>query len=162
MDSDKLIASLDASFDAAVAREEDVAASDLAFSLLQERPLPEVLVRRGPALIQLRDGASASLSVVGRDYLGAGNPLELLVPAASAVVVPAEDGASPDYRRETLSTVLRRWARVGQKVQVETTIGAFCGVLVAVGRDHLWLQSEESWAVIGAASVEVIRAVRAG
>ncbi len=51
MDPHRLIASLDATFEAALARQEERAASKLAFSLLQERYMREVLARMGPAIV---------------------------------------------------------------------------------------------------------------
>ena len=157
-----MLEALSASFDATIAREENQSASDLAFSLRQNRLLIDVLPRLGAAELCLPDGARACVSVVGNDYLGAGDPIELAVPASRAVLVQGGLGGAAERRRESLAMVLRGWGRQGLKVQVDTGCGTLGGLVGAVGSDHIQLQTRLGWALVNLASVDALRVARGG
>ncbi len=154
---DGLFASLDAQFEASIAREEDEAASDLAFSLRQGRRATELLCRSGPSAVTLSGGGHRGVSVVGRDFLAAGEPPEVAVPLRHAVVVSQSTGPSPSWTQDLFVTFLRRWARVAAPVQVDTPSGEVSGRLVAAAEDHLLLATERRWAAVGVDAVVAVR-----
>ncbi len=162
MDPQRLVESLNASFEAAIAREEDRSASELAFSFMQNRPLRDVLARLGSAQLCLPEGARAPVSVVGRDYLGAGDPLELAVPASRAVLLQAGVGEAPELRHDSLLMVLRSWARLGLKVQLEAPSGSIRGYLEAVGSDHVQVHTPLGWGLVALGCLDAVRVVRGG
>jgi hypothetical protein len=154
---DRLIASLDASFDASVARQEDEAASDLAFSLLQGRSFIEALRGRSLALC-LPEGGRAPVVALGRDYVVGGG---MVVPLLRSVLV-AGSREPPSAREDSLLEVLRRWARAGREVEVSTASGTFAGTLVCAAEDHLELRSGRGQVLLGRRAVEWVRGARGG
>jgi hypothetical protein len=156
---DRVFEGLSATFDAAVAREEDIAASDLAFSLAQDRTIAELLQRRAGAL--LLDGQTRfPVTAVGNDYLMTEDPTTV-VPLARAVVVADARGRPADVRRGGMVALLRSWARAGACVQVGTPQGVFSGRIVRASTDHLCVCGRREIAVaLGA--VRWVRVARAG
>lgn len=136
---DRLLASLDAMFDAAIAREEEEAASDLAHGLLQDLSLAETLPRMGSLTALLPGGESLPISVVGRDYVAGGSP-PTIVPVTRAMLLSA-DGSAPEIRAEDLVATLRRVARTGQMVRVKSEGVNAVGRLRRAGVDHLLLET---------------------
>lgn len=135
---DRYIASLDAAFDAAVAREEHEAASDLAFSLVQDRALRDRVARSNDAALVLAGGRSEPVTAVGEDYVAAGDPVRVVVPLTRAVVVRrAPRRPLPRTGAGTMLELLRSWARAGAVVTVEAERGSWTGRLTAAGRDHV-------------------------
>ncbi|HEX2049322.1 MAG TPA: hypothetical protein VHJ34_01675 [Actinomycetota bacterium] len=139
---ERYIATLDAAFDAAVAREEDEAASDLAFSLVQDRSLRERLARAGEAGVVVAEGRIEPVSAVGADYVAAGDPASIAVPLRVAEVVWRDGrGARPATLDGTLLELLRSWARAGAGTTIDTIRASWNGRLVAAGRDHVVVRS---------------------
>ena len=153
---DRLFADLSATFEAAEEREEASAASDLAFSLDQDRTIPDTLARVGGTL-QLPGGGRMCVSEVGADYVGADLPTTVLVPT-SDLVIHLDGGLSPPQITVlTLVERLRIWARRGAFVQVDTPVGQMGGRLQRVAADHLAIRSQEGATVVGWNAVSAVR-----
>ncbi len=155
---DRLLSSLEVTFEAAVNREEEEAATDLAFSLGQDQPLQEVLLRGGPLRLLLEDGAAIPVSIVGADYVIAGDPPRL-VAQASATFVTGGDSRLPREAATSLLTVLRTWARSGASVAVEADGRSYNGVLVQATSDHLVLDAPAGRFVVGRGGVRQVRLI---
>lgn len=152
---DRLLASLDATFDASIAREEDEAASDLAHSLLEDLSLGDVLPRVGPLTVVLPGGVSLPVSVVGRDYVAGGSPPTLIPITGALLMVSGE--SDPAVMPEDLAAALRRLARAG------STVRATCQGVEVVGRlrratvDHILMETAGGRPVVIA--IEAVTAV---
>ena len=159
---ERVIARLEARFDAALALEEEEAAADLAFSLRQDRNLAD-LVRDGGGLRLLEgDGATPEVTVVGADYCGTGSPLDCLRRLGSAPLVTVPGGPGPQLRRDSLHEVARRWARVGSRVQVGLETDGLAGQLTQVGPDNLVLEGAPGRVIVPLWLVRSIRLVHEG
>ena len=175
------MADLDATFEAAAARAEDEAASDLAFSLAQEICWFDSLRRGGAASVALGEGRTAAVEAIGRDYVMAGDRGGLMIiPAAHAVVLrrqgpprrdrdadgPPRHGTTaepaPPAGEDNLVALLRRLARTGCGVEVTTASGAFRGRLLRAGGDHLAVAGHGGEVVVGMGAVVRIRVDRGG
>lgn len=152
---DRLLASLDVAFDAAVAREEDEAASDLAYSLLEDLSLAEALPRMGPLAAVLPGGVSLAVSVVGRDYVAAGSP-PILIPVTGALLMTSGE-SDPEITSEDLLGALRRLARAGQMVRVSSDGVESVGRLRRAAVDHLLIEGATGRAVV--VGIEAVTAV---
>lgn len=160
---DRLIASLDASFEAAVARAEDEAASDLAFSLSQDRELSSAAARLGPLELLLSDGTSCAVARIGSDFFGAGEPLEVLVPASRALLREgSEGGPSPVRSGDLARTVLLRWARLGALVEVMGAPRSVRGRLTRASRDHVEVLASRGRYLVAWEEISSVRRVPEG
>jgi hypothetical protein len=137
---DGLLQSLGATFDAAIAREEEEAAADLAMSLRQDRSLADVLMR-SPWRVVLRPGFSPRLDVVGPDHVVASGGGRHVIPLRWLEVTPDATARPPDRDSRLLVEVLRDVARSGRDVSVLGPGGDHRGVLRWVGTDHLALET---------------------
>ncbi len=137
---ERVIARLEARFDAALARDEEEAAADLAASLRQDRTLAD-LVRAGDGLRLVEgDGALPAVTVVGADYCGTGIPVTCVRRLGSTPLLAEPQGSPPEARRDSLQEVARRWARAGWRVQVGLETDRLTGRLLQVGPDNLVLE----------------------
>lgn len=143
---------LDASFDAAVAREEEVAAADLAFSLRQDVDLRGALARSRRGWSLAGQGGYRTVSEVGRDYLRAG---ALVVPIALAVV-RSDPAPVPEYRDRTMLELLGAACRTGVDVTIRHSSGEAGGRLVRVANDHVAVQKGDAETIVGVAAIEAI------
>jgi hypothetical protein len=134
---DKLIESLEATFDASVARAEDEAASDLALSLLQDATFVEALRHSGPLEARIDGRVPAPVTEVGDNYLACGSGGSLIVPLGRAVVATTAPGSGPVARETTLLSVLRGHVRRGSIVEVTAHGVAYRGRLAQACIDHL-------------------------
>jgi hypothetical protein len=150
---DRVLAELEAAFDAAVTREEDEAAEDLAFSLLQDRPLRDSLIRSGPVSAFLPSGATRAVVAVGTDYVVCERPVPTVIPLRRTVLVRDAEGPVPRSADRDLVGLLRTWARRGAQVELDTDAGTFGGKLVSAGADHVVLA-----ALVGSGSTPGSRA----
>jgi hypothetical protein len=154
---------LEASFEAAVQRSEEAAADDLAFSLLQDSRLQGALSRVGGHHLHLAGVGSLEVAVVGPDFVGAGDPLEVVAPSARAVVVRAQEdmrvgvGARPASTRAPMLEILRGWARPALTVEVATAEDAFRGLLIRACPDHLVLDCGPREVVMGMDAIRYVR-----
>jgi hypothetical protein len=165
---DRLIASLDASFDASIARQEDEAASDLAFSMVQGRTFREA-IRGRPLALCLDGGARLAVTAVGRDYVAAGGTLS---PSSTAVLGPlafsaagagrAVPAAPPVARDDTLLEMLRSWARAGRDLEVSTGSMTIRGRLACATEEHLELVAPTGRWLVGFEAVRWVRSAREG
>jgi len=135
---DNVLSTLGVAFDAAIARDEEVAASDLAISLRQDRDLRDRLLRDGPWKLVLGDARSALVEVVGADFVGAG---PMLVPLGRAVAVRAPEGVGARPSPATLRELLRGLARAKKAVVVSDGGREWSGCAALCGRDYLALEA---------------------
>lgn len=141
-DATPIVSGLEAAFDARIARAEDEAASDLAFSLLQDLTLAEALQRAG-AIDVVRPGGMASPAVeIGPDYVICAFP-RAIVPLRRAVFRGADRAELPKPSDEPLVTALRALARTGRTVEVGAGGSRHRGRLARAGRDHLVIEIPE-------------------
>jgi hypothetical protein len=152
----RFLDSLDASFDAAVAREEDQAASDLALSLLQGRPLSDVALRDGRWAIELGGAHRLPLCLVGADFVESGGRQRVLVPAARAVLVRRSHRERARACDQTLVQRLR--ALLGKNVAISADSGDFKGTLVRVGPDYVVVATPAGDVLAALGGVRWIRA----
>lgn len=138
---DGLFTSLDAGFDATLAREEEAAAADLAVSLAQGRSLAETVAHHGPLAVQLSDGVRLPVAEVGTDHVATEGPFRLVVPLAAALLVEGGEGSSPAASDRDIVSILRAWARRGLEVRVTTPYGTIDGRLMRAGLDYLAIYS---------------------
>jgi len=151
----KLLSSLEVQFDAAVAREEDEAASDLAFSLRQGLFLRDVL-RRGAWNARL-DGALRAVALVGRDYVACAGPDTILIPHRRLVVAPSASGSEARTSPLSLVETLRALCRSGAEVEISGGDVVISGRLMQVGPDHVAVATSSRPAFISAEAVDLIR-----
>ena len=149
---DGLLQSLGATFDAAVAREEEEAAADLAMSLRQGRSFADVLVRSSWRAT-LDPGSSAHVEAVGRDFVIANGLGRHVIPMTHVEVAPSETGARPERIASTLVETLRDVARAGRGVDALSQRGEHSGVLRWVGPDHLALEGRRGLVLIPLAAL---------
>ena len=170
----RTIEALEASFDAALEQSEEEAADDLAFSLLQDSRLAVALSRSSGYRLHLGGAGSPEVSTVGLDFVGAGDPLEVVAPSAGAVAVgpPSGDAAGdevstevgrrPSTIRVPMLEVLRSWARRGHRAEVRTTEDTFRGVLTRACPDHVALGCGGREVLVGISAVRYVRRVLEG
>jgi hypothetical protein len=160
----RTLEALEASFDAALDRSEEEAADDLAFSLLQDSRLPVVLSHGRGYVLQLAGRNPAPVSTVGPDFIGAGDPLEVVAPSVRAVVMRVSgadgDGSGPPPQRTgaTIVEILRGWARRGVRVELNAE-GTFSGVLARACPDHVAVLSGHREVLVGSDAVRYVRRV---
>jgi hypothetical protein len=151
----KLLSSLEVQFDAAVAREEDEAASDLALSLRQGLALLDV-IRRGSWVARF-DGVARPVSLVGRDFVACDGPDAILVPHRRLVVAPSDSGEAARFSPASLVETLRAVCRSGADVEITCGKAAISGRLTQVGPDHAAVVSASGTTFV---ALEVVDRVR--
>jgi len=129
-----LIESLEASFDAATGNVEG--AYELPPHIRQRRAVTDVASGGGAWDFHCSDGKTLPVTLVGRDFVAAGRPPSVLVPAGRAVLVESGISDPPQSSHASLIEELRGLAGFGATVLVEATAGSFDGVLLGVGTDR--------------------------
>lgn len=129
-----MLGSLEATFDARLARAEDEAASDLAFSLLQDLSLTEALERAGPLQVLRAGHPPIPVTEIGADYLGCAPAT--FIPLGRAIARPIA-GPTPVRTDQPLVALLRRHARRGTCARVTARGAVHTGVLARACRDHV-------------------------
>lgn len=148
-----LFASLEASFDAAVGREEDEAADDLAFSLQQGLIQRDLLARRGFA-VTVGSGTYAALEM-GLDHVVAEG--ERLVPLTACTAVLHRDLDPPVVSDSRLVEVLRARTIDQANAEITTSAARFRGRFLLCGPDHVVIATPRGEVVIALASVLEVR-----
>lgn len=133
-----LFTALEAGYQAVLEREEDTAASDLALSLLQGRPLMQALLHAGPVAL-VTEAGRIPIFAVGPDHVVLEDRTRTLVPFAAGVVVAPGWGRGPTEREESFLQVMRGAVRDRREVEVATGAGRVRGRLLAAAEDHLVL-----------------------
>ena len=150
---------LEASFDAQLARAEEEAVTDLAFSLRQDRTLRQRIERKA-CEVWVGDSWEPVVAA-GSDVLVVGEPIRILVPAQAACL-RAGPGDGPAPAPSWLS-LLRALARRGQVVELISRDGAQAqGRLAAAAPDHVLVEGKRGWSAFAAASIGRIRLVLEG
>jgi hypothetical protein len=153
----RLLSSLEVQFDAAVAREEDEAASDLAFSLRQGLLLRDVL-RRGSWVARL-DGGERPVVLVGRDFVVCSGPDSVLIPHRRLVATPSGSSIEAQVSGMQLVDTLRALCRSGAEVDVECHKVVMRGRLIQVGPDHVAVSTNSRPAFVAMEAIDLIRLV---
>lgn len=145
---------LGASFEAGVARDEDVAAADLAFSLRQDVATAAALARSGTgwSLIVDREGV-VDVEELGADYVLAG---PLLVPL-HRIVVRSTSRTPPRVSDRSLLEVLGEAARAGASAEIVAGHSSVSGALARVTRDHLAVAGQGTETIVSLGLVERVR-----
>lgn len=133
---DPVITSLAASFEASVARSEDEAAADLAFSLRQGRALIEVLRVAKGVEAHLSGGARYPVTLVGDDFCGFGEPASRVVTWETVMFSPTASAAPIRFAGDLIA-LAREWTRRAAHVEVATAAGRLRGRLAEAGSDYL-------------------------
>jgi hypothetical protein len=151
-----LFTSLGATFEAEIARDEDVAADDLAFSLRQGRSLADVIERGSWDL--LTPSGPRTLAIVAGDYVAAGSSPVFITPLAGATFVAGSAHITPAMLSDrTLLQLLRRLSRGGFDVELETASGQFRGRLLWAGTDHVVIDGIRGQVALGLDALQWIR-----
>lgn len=160
-EAERFLTGLGARLDAAVARDEDEAATDLAFSLSQDRSLQGTVARLSEPLLQGPAGDRHEVTELGCDYVGCGRPVDLAAPLSRAVVRGRPGRSLLEVTDRRFVELLRVWVRRGSQVHVEADLAVLRGSLRRAARDHLVVEAVDgSWDVVGLAAVSSIRCVR--
>lgn len=141
---------LEASFEAGLARDEEVAADDLAFSLRQDVDVRAAVARSGTAWVL---AGGAAVDEIGADYVLAG---ALAVPSSRAFL-RAAPGHPPRTSGATLLELLGRVCRSGGRVTIQSPLGSASGRLVRVGKDHVAVRNDGLETVVGLGALESVR-----
>jgi hypothetical protein len=110
------------------------------------------------------------VSTVGLDFVGAGDPLEVVAPSAGAIVIgtPSGDarssdapaaGPRPAMIRVPMLEVLRSWARRGHRAEVSATEDTFRGTLTRACPDHVALGCGSREVLVGISAIRYVRRV---
>jgi hypothetical protein len=150
----RLFTSLGATFEAEIARDEEEAAEDLAFSLRQGRSLADVLERNSWQLVT--PAGPRQVTGVGKDYVVAGGRPLLVAPLSKAAFVSAH-GAKPLVSDNTLLQLLRSLARSGARVEIGLSSGTFGGRLLWTGTDHVVVETARRRTAVGLGAIEWVR-----
>ncbi len=150
---------LEASFEASLARDEEVAARDLAFSLAQDRDLGLAAQRMDGCALLLEGGAALQVTEIGLDYLRADT---VVAPLGRAIVRAAPEAPAPVRAERKLLELLNGACRSGALVEVRTSQASFTGRLETVGRDHLGLAGSAGAVLIALGRVLEVRLGGAG
>ena len=148
-----LFASLEASFDAAVDKQEEEAATDLALSLRQGTPQREFLARQG-FTVAAREGTYRAIEV-GLDHVLAEGAR--VFPLAACTAHLRADLLAPEVTDLRLIEVLRARVLDPAEVEVETAAQRLRGRLSLCGPDHLILITARGPVSVPLASVLSIR-----
>ena len=151
----RLLTSLDVQFDAAVAREEDEAASDLAFSLRQGLRLRDVL-RRGTWVARL-DGGERPVVLVGRDFVVCAGPDSVLIPHRRLTVTPSDSGSETQFSTVPLLETLRALCRSGAEIEISCRDLVVHGRLIQVGPDHVAVSTGARATFVAMEAIDLIR-----
>lgn len=142
-----VVSDLEASFAAALRRDEDQAADDLARSLVCEQSLARAVSYLQDPEALSTDGRRLAVFEIAEDHLLARPERPTCVPFASAVIRGQPGGSTPDSKARitrstrTLSQRLRDWSQRGATVRVVTARGTYEGALTRATKDHLALTS---------------------
>ena len=150
----RLFTSLGASFEAQIARDEEEAAHDLAFSLRQGRALGEIL-ERGPWLL-ITPGGPRRVRAVGNDFVVAGGVPALVAPLDRGVFEAGRGGDNPATVSGTFLQLLRSQAREGATVEMGHEAGRLSGRLLWAGTDHVAVETARSHTVVALRAIEWI------
>lgn len=166
-----VVSDLEAAFVAALQRDEELAADDLASSLLHDLDIPRAVARMSRPELLLADGRAFPVVEVGLDHLVAGERNPVCVPTAFAVVrgdsqrvtVPSQTGGNRErtpFSSVTLLERMRRWASEELPVRVATASDSYEGVLTRATPDHVAIQRASREIFVSWGSVREVRRLR--
>ena len=136
------LAGLEIIFDAAIARDEEAAADDLAVSLDQDRTLVEVLTRTPAEVVTTQGSIHSRARMIGDDYVRIPTPSkDYLVPLYQGIYRLTAGGCAPAREDASLLETLRRMARGRASIGVDTQDASFEGTISRARRDHLELET---------------------
>lgn len=141
---DKLLGSLESSFDAGIARAEEEAASDLALSLLQDSSLHDALRCGGTVEAHLEGRAPLEVTQVGPDYVSCAGHTSVVVPLTRTWLSISPVGSGPSFTDLPFLALLRRMVRGGGTVEVRSRRLTYRGRLVRACSDHVVVSRESA------------------
>jgi hypothetical protein len=153
-DPDRLLEALDADFGAALTREEDAAAADLAFTLLQDRSLCDYLTRGGPWQVRLEPGREVLVERVGPDVVEAG---PFLIPLRAAVLRKTAAGELPQRGEVPLLGRMRALARRRRLIRLSDGGPPLEGRLAHAGRDFVAIGNGSGEVVVALERLEWVQ-----
>ena len=159
---ENLLAGLESSFDATIARDEEIAATDLARSLDRGADLRHRLGRAAGTVLLLLQGSRLPVASVGADYCTCGEPPSVLAPLHRAALVLTGAGSPPSDTSTTLTQALARWADRSARVEIDTATGRHAGTLEQACADHLVVDMGEGRILVPMPIVGSIRLSHAG
>jgi hypothetical protein len=146
--------------EAALARDEELAADDLAHSLIQGASLAEALKRwRSTEVLCL--GVWGRVSRKGPDHVVLGDGATL-VPHRAIAAARSTSGAMSGVTDLSLLERLRGWARASTEVGVRTSQVNFRGRLNSAAPDHLVLAGPEGEILIPLTAVASVTTLGGG
>lgn len=149
----RLFSSLEASFEAAIAAEDDLVAGDLAMSLRQGRTLVDVATRSGPLDVVRSSGARVPVEFVGADFVIGFGAHRILFPI-DRLILASGTATAPKQLPASMVEVLRAAAREGRRVTLELLEGEKRqGRLLAVGPDHVSIDTPVGELLVGLEAV---------
>jgi hypothetical protein len=129
--------SLESSFEAALAHEDELAANDLALSLLQGRSMRASAARSGSLRVLTDGSAPIPVELIGEDFFASASNGLRLWPLATAIV-RSEPGPRPEPVDVRLIEVLRRGLRGGlADCELTCVHRVVRGRLTLVGPDYI-------------------------
>lgn len=141
---------LGASFSAALARDEELAAADLAFSLRQDVDVHAAVARSRCGWVAAGAGGSTHrVEEVGVDYVLAGT----LVLRTRAAVLRSDAGPPPRTTDRTFLELLGAACRANADVAVEGASGR----LVRVAKDHVAVRKAGVETIVGLDALDWVR-----
>lgn len=153
---ERFLLQLDSKFGAALARAEEEAADDLAYSLIQGADLPTALRRWGSASMKLADGSLMPIAEIGSDF-AVSEDGSMICPLRHVTAIRTA-GPPLRYGPEHLLDRLRRSARDGLEVQVRALDGSvYGGRLAAAGADHIEITTETGAVLLPGEAVVTVR-----
>jgi hypothetical protein len=156
------LSDLEASFDASVDREEQVAAADLARALRNDQRLHDVLARGRGCSVRLEEGATVPLIEIGSDYAIGGREDEVLVRSERAVFVIESTGSRPAVTDGTWLQTAREWADRRVKVQVRALGDVYEGTLTVAARDFVIIEGDRGKTIVPHGSIRYLRSCPEG
>ena len=154
---ERLFDELDAGFEAAIAREEEDAANDLARAFRQDGNLRTTIERSGWRL-KLDDGLIAAVIEVGTDYVVASDTrFGWLVPLGRAFLYSDPESPFPRSFDRSLIESLRAQARAGARVEISSDLGSETGRLIGAAPDHVRLMTSKRDVLIAARTIRGVR-----
>lgn len=163
LDDHPTLSSLELEFDAALARDEEAAADDLAMSLDQDRGLDDLLRRKATSTPSRNASGPAEVTAFGTDYVRVrGTDGEEILPAHKVVFRLEDTGEPPSNGPKFFTDVARHLARSRARISIETPSGPFEGEVSRARPDHLQLETKRGSLLVPYDAIDRLKIRRGG
>jgi len=159
---DNLLLDLGAQLESAGRRDEEEAATDLAFSLSQDRLLADTLRRGGAVAVLTPGGGRLPVASIGEDFLWTGPHSEQVLRLDYVVLTQADRGEPPAGWSLSFMQILRLLARAGAAVEVQCDTGIVAGQLRASARDFVVIETSSERRLVAHGALRTLRLVKGG